>query len=64
MINKHMNDVSMDGCGSTTIHNIRPVFRGRGTGKHMPRGVMSRRRQNILAKLILKIMYLMKKKIN
>jgi hypothetical protein len=33
-----------------------------GTGRHMPGGVKSQGRQNILAKLILKMMYLMKKK--
>jgi hypothetical protein len=39
---------------------IRLVFRG-GTGRHMSGGVKSQGRQNILAKLILKMVYLMKK---
>jgi hypothetical protein len=36
-------------------------YLGRGTGRHMTRGIKSQGRQNILAKLILKMMYLMKK---
>jgi hypothetical protein len=35
-------------------------YLGGGTGRHMPRGVKSQKRQNILEKLILKMMYLMK----
>jgi hypothetical protein len=38
---------------------LRPVLR-EDKGRHMPEGVKSQGRQNILAKLILKIMYLMK----
>jgi hypothetical protein len=40
----------------------RPVFRG-DMGRYIPGGVKSQGRQNILTKLILKIMYQMKKKI-
>jgi hypothetical protein len=43
------------------MQNYRPVFKG-GLGRHVLGGVVkSQGRQNILAKLILKIMYLMKK---
>jgi hypothetical protein len=48
----------------TRINLINPgPYLGGGTGRHMPGGVKSQGRQNILAKLILKMMYLMKKKI-
>jgi hypothetical protein len=43
------------------ILGVRPAFRG-DMGRHMPRGVKFQGWQNILAKLILKMMYLMKKK--
>jgi hypothetical protein len=39
-----------------------PYLRGKGTGRYMPVDVKSQGRENILAKLILKMMYLMKKK--
>jgi hypothetical protein len=38
-----------------------PLFREEVRGRHMPGGVKFKGRQNILARLILKIMYLMKK---